>query len=197
MKVLIIGDMDNETIISFEISESFLYHLHTGVQSIKDLRTKLEGYTILNIEASEFISFSTYKLGKVFSRELERGNIELPEDGIEYLLVDQNEDILFTEEQKIYFNWKVIEFPSDYYDNPLYENYFKNLEKVYTKYENCRIIIENGCFFIELHDMVPSAGHILSNEINYADFEKEIIENLNLNYKPIKEKSAPLSKYRK
>ncbi|HLF53241.1 hypothetical protein [Flavobacterium sp.] len=195
MKVLVISSMDYDTIISVEINESFLYHLHTGIQTIHDLKAKLEGYPTLNIEDSGFMRFSTYKLGKAFSRELEARNSKLPEDGIEYLLVDQTEDIVFTEEQKNYDEWKVIEYPSDYYDNPVYENYFKNLERVYTRYENCKIIIEDGCFFIELHDMAVSLGHILGCEIKYSDFEKEIKGELNLNYKPV-EKKPFLSKYR-
>lgn len=195
MKALVISSMDYDTIISVEINESFLYHLHTGIQTIQDLKTKMEGYPILNIENSGFMSFTTYKLGKVFSRELEAGNITLPQDGIEYLLVDQTDEIVFTEEQKKHYEWKVIEYPYDYYDNPIYENYFKNLERVYTRFENCKIIIEDGSFFIELHDMAVSLGHILGCEIKYSDFEKEIKGELNLNYKPI-EKKPLLSKYR-
>lgn len=154
----------------------------------------MEGYPTLNIEDSGFMRFSTYKLGKVFSRELEAGNCELPADGMEYLLVEQTEDIVFTDEQKVFNEWKVIEYPSDYYDDPIYENYFKNMERVHTRYENCKIIIEEGYFFIELHDMAVSLGHILGCEIKYPDFEKEVEGELNLNYKPIKKKTL-LSKY--
>jgi hypothetical protein len=195
MKALVIGTMDNDFIISVEINESFLYHVHTGIQTRHDLKTKMEGYPTLNIDLTDFMTFSTYKLGKVFSRELEAGNITLPQDGIEYLLVAPNEEIVFTEEQKKYYEWKIIEYSSDYYDNPVYDNYFKNLERAYTRHKNCKIIIEDGCFLIELHDVVVSLGTILSCEIKYSDFEKEIKGELNLNYKPI-EKKPLFSKYR-
>ncbi|SDG82075.1 hypothetical protein SAMN04488062_102262 [Flavobacterium omnivorum] len=188
MKALIISGMDNETIISVEINESFLYHLHIGIQNTNELKTKMEGYPILNIENSGFIRYSTYKLRKVFSQELEEGNTKLPEDGIEYLLVDQNENIVFTEDQNIFLNWKVIEYSFDYYDDPIYDKYFKNLEQVETTFENCRIIIEDGSFFINLYDMPAFIDDLLGNEINYTDFEKEIKEEINLNYKPIKKK---------
>ncbi|MCC9063623.1 hypothetical protein [Flavobacterium piscisymbiosum] len=181
MKALLLRELNEKTLISIELNEFFLYHLNTGIQAVKDLKPKLKASPKLSIPISDYVDFTIYALGNVFSRELENGNITVPRMGIEYLLLKENseENIVFSKEQKQQYDWLTIEYSDDYYDNTVHNNYFKNLKKVNTNLPYCEVIIYETSFQITVFDPI-GIRKLISEEIDYSIFESEVKNDLDL-----------------
>lgn len=181
MKVLLMRDLNEKTLISIEINEFFLHHLNIGIRTVKDLKPKLKALPKLSIPITDYVDLTTYALGNVFSREIQNGNTRVPKFSIEYLLLeeDKEEDIVFTQEQKQQYDWLVIEYSDDYYNNSVRDKYFKNLKKTYTNLPYCEMLIYDTSFQITVFDPVGTR-RLISKEIDYKKFETEVKNDLDL-----------------
>lgn len=181
MKALLLRDLNENSLISIEINEFFLYHLSIGIQTVKDLKLKLKAFPKLSIPLIDHIDLATYALGNVFLREIQNGNTTVPKFGIEYLLLEENqqEGVVFTEEQKQQYDWLVIEYSDDYYNNSVRNEYFKNLKKTFTNLPYCELIIYDTSFQITVFDPIGSR-RLISDEIDYSKFESAVKNDLDL-----------------
>ena len=190
IKLLVVRGMTENILLTVEINDSFIYNLKYGIQAMAEFGPKLEtDFAHLSISLESITKITVYKLKSGFLKKCEAGKIEFPRAGIEYLLLDkEDENYALSSKQKQNLNATIVSYNDDYYDQSEFLALFGNLEVYDFPDLNNNLTVYNGQFSIKCWSLDEQ---FFTEEVNYDYFLKETESGYDSAYKPA-EREMPL-----
>jgi hypothetical protein len=188
IKELVVRSYEKDKLFAIELDQFFFYALKNAYNTTEMFEKNLINWYTVNIFITNNIKVCI--VDPEYLEEFEDGDLTISETGLEYLLLNEND--LYDDRNK---HWTIIEYPNeDYLIHPEYDKYYQYLS-VYASEVNKRIIFQGGAFHIDVFD--NEADSLVSVSINYLDFIKEVLDEIDNDFKPFINREEPLTKYYK
>ncbi|WP_188051105.1 hypothetical protein [Flavobacterium sp. GP15] len=190
IKLLVVRGMTENILLTVEINDALIYHLKLGIEAMSEYGPKYGTNSVhLSIGLDSISTITAYKLKSHFLKKCEKGKIEFPKAGIEYLLLDkEDDDYVLSDEQKQNINATIVSYNDDYYDQSEFLNLFGNLEECKLPELNNNLIVYDGQFSFKRWSFDEQ---FFSEEVRYDFFAKATEADYDPAYKP-QEREVPL-----